>query len=370
MRPTIINTILNKTLTLAILLAGTTATATAQAEPEPGQMQDQDLQLQWFKGNTHTHSNNRGGDSTPGEVAQWYRQHDYDFLVISDHNYLANIGILQQEIDRLIKKEEKKPFLLVPGEEVSNSITIQERRHVIHVNGIGTNRTIGSLEGDSVRHLMQITIDEVHDAGGFPHVNHPNFYWSLTADDLYSMKRLRHFEIFNGHPAVNVYGGSQQPSLEELWDDLLSRGRIYYGVATDDAHAFKEWGRHLSNPGRGWIVVRAHELSRKALIEAMRAGHFYASTGVQLDDVSMTENSLRLKIKQEEFSEPGKSQNAAHYRTYFIGQGGKILKIDESLEPSYQLQPQDLYIRAKVASSNGTHAWTQPLFTPSQGVFE
>ncbi len=357
---------INKTLTLAILAvcAIILTGSPAQAGPEHGQIHD--LQLQWYKGNTHTHSNNQGGDSPPGEVALWYRQHDYDFLVISDHNYLAKIDVLQQEIDRIVEKEEEKPFLLVPGEEVSNSVTVEERRHVIHFIGVDTNRTVGSLKADSVQGLMQETIDQIHDAGGFPHVNHPNFYWSITADDLYSMKRLRHFEIYNGHPSVHVFGGGQQPSLEELWDDLLSRGRIYYGVATDDAHVFKEWGRRLSNPGRGWIVVRAPELTRKALVDAMLRGDFYASTGVELEELSMADGAIHLKIKQVNSD----SLNSERYQTQFIGRGGKILKTDESLEPSYSLKSKELYVRARVTSSNGAHAWTQPLFATGKGVYE
>ncbi len=352
--------LINKTLAIVLICACLTQLADppAQAQAQP--------ELQWFKGNTHTHSHNRGGDSSPGEVAQWYRDHDYDFLVISDHNYLANIDVLQQEMDRLNQREERKGFLLVPGEEVSNSVTVAERSYTIHVNGIDTTKTVGQLEGDSVQHLMQKTIDAVHDAGGFPHVNHPNFVWSITADDLYSMKRLRHFEIYNGHPKVNVNGGGEVPSLEELWDDLLSRGRVYYGVATDDAHDFKEWGRNRSNPGRGWIVVRARELSRKVLVEAMRAGDFYASTGVVLEDLSMADGALRLNIKQVRATD----NNFELYRTEFIGRGGQVLKIDTSLEPTYQFQTGDLYVRAKVASSNGSHAWTQPLFAPGQGRFE
>ncbi len=46
-------------------------------------------QLRWYKGNTHTHTLNSDGDSTPDEVARWYREHGYQFLVLSDHNFLT-----------------------------------------------------------------------------------------------------------------------------------------------------------------------------------------------------------------------------------------------------------------------------------------
>src|SRR5262245_35808890 len=45
----------------------------------------------WYKGNTHTHTVNSDGDSTPVEVVRWYREHDYNFLVLSDHNYLTEV---------------------------------------------------------------------------------------------------------------------------------------------------------------------------------------------------------------------------------------------------------------------------------------
>src|SRR5262245_1668071 len=31
----------------------------------------------WYKGNTHTHTLNSDGDSTPDEVVRWYRSHGY-----------------------------------------------------------------------------------------------------------------------------------------------------------------------------------------------------------------------------------------------------------------------------------------------------
>ena len=356
--------------TLATLVACTNFLIPVPASGQADTMNNDSCELHWFKGNTHTHTLNSDGDSPPGEVAQWYRDNDYDFLVLSDHNYLTKIDELQHEFDRQRERDEGNSFLLIPGEEVTSYINVDERHHVIHVNGIGTERVVGRQEGSSPREIMQKSIDEVHDAGGFPHVNHPNFYWSITPDDLYSMKRLRHFEIYNGHPKVHVSGGGEQPSLEELWDDLLSRGRVYYGVAVDDAHSFQQWGRHLSNPGRGWIMVRAGELKRTAIVEAMRRGDFYASTGVELEELSTDDGALRLRIKPEVFTNPVKGQNADRYHTYFIGEGGKVLKVDESLKPSYKLKLQDLYVRARVVSSNGAIAWTQPLFAPGKSSFE
>ena len=47
----------------------------------------QDASLRSFKGNTHTHTLNSDGDSTPDEVVRWYREHRYHFLVLSDRDF-------------------------------------------------------------------------------------------------------------------------------------------------------------------------------------------------------------------------------------------------------------------------------------------
>lgn len=335
-------------VTAWFLLVGP-ATVLGQAEhPE-----DSDA-LKWYKGNTHTHTLNSDGDSSPGEVAHWYRDHDYDFLSLTDHNYHTIIRELQREIDLENRRAKHKPFLLIPGEEVTDGITVEGQAHPLHINGVGTTRLVDRQGGESIVDVVQRCVDAIHAASGLPHVNHPNFRWALTADDLASVERLAHFEIYNGHPLVNNFGGGGRPSLEEMWDELLSRGERLYGVAVDDAHEFQgQFSPLRSNPGRGWIVVRATELTREAILEGMRRGDFYASTGVELIDVSAREETLSLAIQPHEDT---------RFRTYFVGRGGAVLAVDESMEPGYTLKPGDLYVRARVVSSAGFFAWTQPLF--------
>src|SRR5580692_7244221 len=49
---------------------------------------------EWYKGNTHTHTSNSGGDSTPDEVAKWYRENGYAFVVFTDHEMITNVSPL------------------------------------------------------------------------------------------------------------------------------------------------------------------------------------------------------------------------------------------------------------------------------------
>ena len=47
----------------------------------------------------------------------------------------------------------------------------------------------------------------------------------------------------------------------------------------------------MPSPGRGWVWVRAPQLSAESIIAAMESGDFYASTGVKLDDLRFEEVS-------------------------------------------------------------------------------
>ncbi len=303
----------------------------------------------WFKGNTHTHTLNSDGDSSPSVVARWYRDHGYDFLVLSDHNFHTRVDVLQEEIDRENSRAKKPPFLLIPGEEVTD----KHEKAEIHVNALDSSRLVGAQGGSSRGEVLQRCIDAVRSAGGVPAANHPNFGWSLSADDLAAAKGLRHFEVYNGHPDIHNWGGGGSPSLEEMWDDLLTRGVRLFGLAVDDAHHFQAWGQRRSNPGRGWIMVHAREPTREAIRAAFERGDFYASTGVELERIDVSDGILRLAIRP---------RDDAKYTTHFIARGGRVARRDVTLEPSCRIEPGDGYLRARVVSSAGEYAWTQPVF--------
>ena len=48
----------------------------------------------WLKGNTHTHTNNSDGNSSPDTVVRWYREHGYQFLFVTDHEFNTDVAPL------------------------------------------------------------------------------------------------------------------------------------------------------------------------------------------------------------------------------------------------------------------------------------
>ena len=304
----------------------------------------------WYKGNTHTHTLNSDGDSTPDDVVRWYREHGYQFLVLTDHNFLTSVDGL----NALHGADDK--FLVVKGEEVTSS----HGQQAIHVNGLDVSRKVDPATGTSVVDVVQRNVDAIRDAGGVPHINHPNFRWSMSVDELRQVRNNKLFEIFNGHPQTNNIGGGGVPGMEEAWDAILSSGVLLYGVAVDDAHTFKQPGNpNVAGPGRGWISVRAPRLEARALLEAIERGEFYASNGVELDDLQISPERVHVAVKPVAWS---------RYRVQFIGKSGRVLS--ESVEPvaTYVPKGDEGYVRARVLESNGRMAWIQPVVIPSRST--
>ncbi len=299
--------------------------------------------VRYYKGNTHTHTTMSDGDSPPVVVAEWYKQHGYDFLVLTDHNVLVE--------PRTVPGVADDAFLLVPGEEV----TTRYEKIPIHVNGLNLGREVTPRDGTDLVNSLQLSVDGIRDAGGVPHVNHPNFKWAFDDHVLAQLTNNRLFEIFNGHPEANNFGGGPSPSGEEVWDRLLSSGHRIFGIAVDDAHHFQgEFAAARANPGRGWVGVRAPKLEARALMQALEAGQFYASTGVVIEDVAVTEEGLAVHMKQV---------SDERFTTHFIGTGGRLLAISYDNPAVFWLEQPEAYVRAKVYSSRGSVAWVQPAFT-------
>ena len=319
-------------LVTAALLAASSATPRAQpAAPR------------WYKGNTHTHTLNSDGDSTPDEVVRWYREHRYDFLVLTDHNFLTAV----EGLNALHGADER--FLVIKGEEVTDRLGDKP----LHINGLDVGSRVAPQGGTSVPEILQRNVDAIRQAKGVPHINHPNFRWAITPAELQQVRNNKLLEIYNGHPQVNNIGGGGVPGMEEVWDAVLSSGVLVYGIAVDDAHTFKDPGNaDVAGPGRGWVSVRAARLEARALLEAMERGDFYASNGVELVDYRASTGEVAVTVKPTPFSK---------YKIQFIGKGGRVLSEIAQPTATYQVKGDEGYVRARVIESNGRMAWGQPV---------
>ena len=390
----------------------------------------------WWKGNLHTHSLWSDGDDYPEMIVDWYKQRGYQFLALSDHNILLqgdkwiemtnNRGgavALEKYLNRFGSNwvqrravkgreqvrlktlrefrelfEEPGGFLLIQSEE----ITDKYKSTPVHLNATNLRDLIPPQGGNSVLDVIQNDVNAVfeqHRRTGqpmFPHLNHPNFGWAVTAEDLMRVKGERFFEVYNGHPATHSDGDATHAGADRLWDIVqtmrlneFNEGPLY-ALAVDDSHNYHKQSSSISNPGRGWVVVRAPALTATNIVAAMEAGDFYASSGVRLKDVRRGQGRYQIDIEPED---------GVTYTTQFFGtrkgfdrttepvldkQGeplavtrryskdiGAVLAEVKGTTASYALQGDEIYVRARITSSKlkanpyvkgeFERAWTQPL---------
>ncbi|HQU53048.1 MAG TPA: histidinol-phosphatase, partial [Saprospiraceae bacterium] len=279
----------------------------------------------WYKGNLHTHSYWSDGDDYPEMIMDWYQSHGYQFVALSEHNIIADhekwVRIGQDSlkkvalnnyrgrfgddwvVDQLDENglaiklktlEEYRPifeepgkFLIIQSEEITNQIGDKP----LHLNATNLRNLIEPQQGESVVEILQKSIDAVQqqreetDQPMIIHLNHPNFHYAVSLEDMIALRGEQFFEVFNGHPQVHNQGDSVHIGTEEMWDLVniayLRQGKpMLYALGTDDSHNYHRMGRQWSNSGRGWVMVYANELTPEAIIEALEAGSFYASTGV------------------------------------------------------------------------------------------
>jgi hypothetical protein len=324
----------------------------------------------WYKGIVHAHANWGAPQlptTSPDMVVRWYREHNYNFVSVTDLNYYTPVEGLKLLFDAPGR------FLVVPGIEPSKS-AVQPGDKIVDTIGIGINGSVDAPIGDTVARILDSEAKAIRRAGGLPIAAHPNLTYAITAADLLASDQTpgpRFFEVWNTEPGMNNLGGGGKPSTEQIWDEVLSTGRVMYATAVDDSHHFYDFmasratAAPLSNPGKAWIMVRARELSVPALIDSMNAGDFYATTGVVLEMYEANSAAIRIGLsdRARDLGWSSAGANPQLYRTEFIGKGGKVLKTDESLNPSYEFTGKELYARARITSSDGQIAWTQPVFS-------
>ncbi len=199
----------------------------------------------FYKGNTHTHSTNSDGQVTAEQRRDAYRQRGYDFLVMTDHRGVTPVEGLSGD-----------GFLTVPGIEVHPPNPYGGELY--HIVGIGVSEFI-----DADRMNANDAITAINAQGGVAVLAHP--YWcGHTLSDYHELRGYAAIEVYNTTCCVSIGKGFS----ESHWDDLLDRVGPTLGLAVDDAH------KATADAFKGWIMVKAQELTAPAIVEAIRHASF------------------------------------------------------------------------------------------------
>lgn len=284
---------------------------------------------QWFKGNLHTHTTQSDGELTPEQAAAWYRERGYDFISVTDHWVLTRGQAFGASND----------FITLTGAELHGP--------TYHMLALG----LSALPGRDLEPSPQAMADAVCAAGGLPFFAHPR-WTGQTSEEIAPVRGILGIEVFNA-VCQNMEGLGYS---NMHWDELLARGLRLWGLAVDDTH----W--RYAEQGLGFVMVRAERLDEASLLDAIRQGRFYASTGPVIHDLRIVElkgGQRALRVRCSPCQSITYFSAGPHPRgKRFVAPNGNGLD-----HADYPLRPDQIYLRVECQDAQGRCAWSNPVYT-------
>ncbi len=282
----------------------------------------------FYKGNLHLHTTGSDGARAPADAVAWYRQHGYDFVAVTDHRTVTPVDGLTSN-----------GFLTLCAAELNTDVTDLGQSY--HLVALGLKQTPPFAQQRDMP--VQTMIDALNELGAVVFLAHP--YWSgLTVNEMMPLQGLIGMEVYNTSCDRDL--GKALAAVH--WDDALARGKRWHGLATDDAH----W--RVDDYGEGFVMVEADELSEAAILSALRAGRFYASTGPEIFETSYAGGILTVRCSPvSTINVVGHTQYGAHWHA---APGQTLTTI------SYSPHARAGYARVECIDAQGRAAWSNPIY--------
>ncbi len=305
--------------------AFSTLTASALPFDKPGK---------FYRGNLHGHTTNSDGVWSTDEYIRQYRQNGYDFVAITDH--------FMKRFDYPItdtRQYRDEHFTTLLGAELHHGDV--QLGGVWHILAVGLPIDFAPYdENETTADVIKRALD----ANAFVAVPHPNGN-SLTIEDFMSVAPVHAVECFNGKSNASADRGYSGHYI----DTLCRMGQRIGILAVDDLHKLDGLNDFMS----GWVHVKAPELTPTALLDALKAGHYYASTGAQLHSVEMIDHE-KLVVE----CSPAQKIIVGTNRQGVMRENGHHLTHAE-FDISKTTSP---YLRVTVIDQYGRRAWTNPIW--------
>ncbi|MBQ7455781.1 MAG: PHP domain-containing protein [Clostridia bacterium] len=320
----------------------------------------------FYKANLHSHSNISDGHLTPVQMRDFYREHGYSVLAITDHEIMMDHTDLtlpdfqiingyeiylreRQDAGRIAKNCHINLIARTP--DVIKQIAVDPKYlHYLDKNGLTVDDIprVGEL---CDRHFCTRDINAIIrtavENGYLVAYNHPS--WSLeTFEDFSKYEGVYAMEICN-------YGSSLEGFTDNdgwAYDQMLRLGKFIWCLANDDNHNAFPWGDPRCDSFGGFNMIKAKELSYAAIIEALEKGDFYASQGPEIHDLYVEDNRLHVKcspavnVLLRMMGRPGK-------------RGGVYAPIGQTItEAEFELKKADGFFRVEVTDARGKKAFT------------
>ncbi len=298
---------------------------------------------QFYRGNLHTHSTRSDGVLDPKEVCRRYQAEGYDFIALTDHF----IGLFSYPITDTSAFRNAR-FTTILGAELHTGS--MQNGHLWHLLSVGLPTDFTPPDAPNFRPVKGSEsaaeiAQRARDAGAFVAIAHP--HWSgLTEADARSITAAHAVETYNHGCAVDNDRGEGFLTLEHL----LNEGRRLNLIATDDAH--------FNTPDHfgGWVMVKAIENTPEALLDALKAGAFYSSTGPEINDIRISKDHIEVECTPV-------------VNILVQGQGSPMTSLRGEAMSKGQVSLERLasspWIRITIIDRAGKRAWSNPIWIES-----
>ncbi len=286
----------------------------------------------FYKGNLHTHSTRSDGVLAPEEVCRRYREAGYDFICLSDH-FLPAYDYPVTDT----RPWRSDGFTTILGAEVHvPSTALGEAWHLL-ANGLPLDFE-PTRPGETAPELAA----RCAEAGAFVTIVHPAWH-GLLLEDARSITAAHAVEVYNHTSAMTSDRGDGTVML----DQLLAHGHRLHALACDDAHF------EVDDAFGAWVMVKAEAREPEALLAALKAGHYYSSTGAELHDIQFDGDELVVRCS------PASG-------VYLQGKGSRVAQVLGQDLTEVRLPAQRLgkhsHLRVTVVDAQGRRAWSNPFW--------
>jgi len=294
-----------------------------------------------YKGNTHLHTTLSDGKMTPEEAFAKYRSKGYSFVVLTDH-------ILYFNSDRYNTDD----FIVIPVTEnhVEHDWVNHRDHHIVGVYDPSAGDTFKDGHRFDVPpsepygvEAAQGCIDLLKDNANLTIYTHP--IWSKVEPEM--LIKLKNFDLLEIWNHESVFWSNSGNGIF-YWDYLLRNGRRINGVASDDLHQKDD--RALG----GYIMVQAESLSNQGIVDALKRGDYYSSTGPEIDEFYYKDGVVYAKgskCRSIAFMTNSRS------RKYWGENPGEAI-----CEANHEFPDSVEYIRVEFEDFEGRQAWSNPIF--------
>lgn len=333
-----------------------------------------DENIGYFKANLHTHSTLSDGRASVEEIKEKYMEHGYSIVAFTDHEHIVDNSHLSDD-----------SFLAITGCELGISEMLADDGKVrpdwgpetkqyfrtVHVNLLALDphntltpyadmahdkfgpdevREAASYDNQREKRIYSCEgisdlVREAHERGFLVSLNHPS--WSLIDSEQYL-----HYEGFDFIEICNTgCYKSGHPKDETAYDTMLKNGKRIFCTAADDNHNAHGFDDPRSDSFGGWCMINAEELDYDRIMNALKRGDFYASTGPEIYSLTREGDKVTVKcspVKHIYKQTEGRAASGKHA-------DGELLT-----RATFKLSPYEKIFRIRIEDEHGECAYTQP----------